>query len=119
LRENFACLRSRHQPASLLKKPAAGGKGTELGELNYNEYNADMRSAADLLKARGLPVELDLADKFIGDRAALMGYVSWAATTATSTPRRITSSASRREVCARRRFPPAHARFSRQKGGSR
>src|SRR5665213_2685921 len=73
----FGFADSKHQPASLLKKPAVDGKGMEIGELNYSQYNADMRSAADLLKARGLPVELDLNDKFIGDRTALMGYISW------------------------------------------
>jgi len=67
----------KHQPAPQLQKPAVGKRGTEIGELSYDQYNADMQRAAERLKARGLAVELDLDDKFIGDRKNLMGYISW------------------------------------------
>lgn len=47
------------------------------GELNFNEYNADMQRAADILKSRNVPVELTQTDVFEGKRAGLLGYVSW------------------------------------------
>ncbi len=67
----------RHQPPPLLKKPAVAGKGTEVGELSYDQYNADMCSAAELLARRNIPAELTKADPFVGDRSGLMGYISW------------------------------------------
>jgi uncharacterized protein (TIGR03790 family) len=44
---------------------------------HLSDLNSDMQLAADLLKARGVPVELADAGQFIGDRSGLMGYVSW------------------------------------------
>jgi uncharacterized protein (TIGR03790 family) len=73
----FGYADKRRQPAAQLKQPVVAGQGIEIGELNYNEYNADMQNAADLLTARQLPVELDLGDRFLGDRTGLMGYISW------------------------------------------
>jgi uncharacterized protein (TIGR03790 family) len=48
-----------------------------LNELGFNEYNADMQCAADVLRLRAVPVELTQADVFAGKRAGLLGYVSW------------------------------------------
>lgn len=73
----FGYADSKNQPPPLLRKAAVAGKGTEVGELNYSEYNADMCSAAALLKGRGIPVELTRTDPFVGDRSGLMGYISW------------------------------------------
>jgi uncharacterized protein (TIGR03790 family) len=50
---------------------------SDSGELNYNEYNADMQRAADILCARNVPVELTQTDVFAGKRSGLLGYVSW------------------------------------------
>ncbi len=47
------------------------------GELNFNEYNADMQRAADILRSRSVPVELTQTDVFAGKRIGLSGYVSW------------------------------------------
>ena len=47
------------------------------GELDFKEYNADMQLAADILRSRGVPVELTQTDAFAGKRNGLLGYVSW------------------------------------------
>jgi uncharacterized protein (TIGR03790 family) len=46
-------------------------------ESPWSDYNADMRKAHDLLKARGIPDELDLTEPFVGGRSSLAGYFSW------------------------------------------
>ena len=48
-----------------------------VGELAYNEFNADMQRAYDLLQASGTPVELAQGKAFVGDRKGLRGYISW------------------------------------------
>ncbi len=48
-----------------------------LAESAWSEFNADMRHANDILASRGIPVELDLTEKFIGSRSNLLGYFSW------------------------------------------
>jgi len=62
-------------PVSIAKVTGIG-KGT-LGELNYNEYDADMIVAGRLLEKKNVPVLVDLNDKFVGRRGNLMGYCSW------------------------------------------
>ena len=53
-------------------------KGTVISrESPWSDYNADMLLAHDLLKARGIPDELDVSEKFIGNRLDLLGYCSW------------------------------------------
>jgi uncharacterized protein (TIGR03790 family) len=53
-------------------------KGTVISaESPYSDFNADMLLAHDLLKRRGITVELDKTEKFIGHRSNLMGYFSW------------------------------------------
>jgi uncharacterized protein (TIGR03790 family) len=44
---------------------------------HLGDFNSDMEVAAELLTARGIPVELDRSDRFVGNRSGLMGYVSW------------------------------------------
>ena len=46
-------------------------------ESPFSDYNADMIHAHDILKSRGIPDELDLAEEFIGGRSNLLGYFSW------------------------------------------
>jgi uncharacterized protein (TIGR03790 family) len=46
-------------------------------ELDWKDYNADLEVCADRLKARGLPVDLETAKAFVGDRVNLRGYSSW------------------------------------------
>ncbi len=46
-------------------------------ESPWSDYNADMAKAHDLLAGRGIADELDLTEKFIGDRKKLAGYFSW------------------------------------------
>ena len=36
-----------------------------------------MERAAEILRSRGIPVELTKTDTFAGNRAGLLGYVSW------------------------------------------
>ncbi len=57
--------------------PGAGPQLHVVGELAYREFNADMQHATDLLRARGIPVELTQAATFAGDRTDLRGYISW------------------------------------------
>jgi uncharacterized protein (TIGR03790 family) len=53
-------------------------KGTViLQESPWGDYNADMQDAHDLLKKRGIADELDLTEKFMGQRSDLLGYFSW------------------------------------------
>lgn len=63
-----------------------GDKATQPGPLvgttipresDWSEYNADMRHAHDVLAERGIADELDLSEKFIGERKGLLGYFSW------------------------------------------
>jgi uncharacterized protein (TIGR03790 family) len=61
-------------PRSILT-PDGKGNAT-LGELNYNEYDADMTVAAGELDKR-VPVVLDKTDTFVGRKGDLMGYCSW------------------------------------------
>ena len=48
-----------------------------LRESPWDEYNADMRHAHDLLTQRGIADELDLSEVFVGERTNLLGYFSW------------------------------------------
>ena len=36
-----------------------------------------MERAAEILQARGVPVEIDRAQTFVGSRSGLLGYISW------------------------------------------
>jgi uncharacterized protein (TIGR03790 family) len=53
------------------------GKVVIVAECPYNEFNSDMRLATSALAARDIPVKLEVTDRFIGNLAGLMGYVSW------------------------------------------
>jgi uncharacterized protein (TIGR03790 family) len=46
-------------------------------ESPWGDYNADMVAAHELLKRRGINDELDLTEKFMGQRSDLLGYFSW------------------------------------------
>ena len=48
-----------------------------LRESPWNEYNADMRHAHEVMVRRGVPDELDLSEQFVGQRTNLLGYFSW------------------------------------------
>jgi uncharacterized protein (TIGR03790 family) len=53
-------------------------KGTVIpDEYPWDEYNAEMRRGYDLLKARNIPAELDLTERFVGQHTGLAGYFSW------------------------------------------
>ena len=58
-------------------QPAPITGTTILRESPWDEYNADMRHAHDLLVERGIPDELDLTPAFVGGRSNLLGYFSW------------------------------------------
>jgi uncharacterized protein (TIGR03790 family) len=63
-----------------VRLPAPDTQRKELhvvGELAFREYNADMQSAFDLLRGRGVPAELTDAKAMAGERANLRGYISW------------------------------------------
>jgi uncharacterized protein (TIGR03790 family) len=46
-------------------------------EWEWSEYNAEMQRGDAYVKTRGIREELDLNDKFVGDRHDLLGYFSW------------------------------------------
>lgn len=58
-------------------QPAPITESVILAESPWDQYNADMRHAYDVLVARGIPAELDLKPKFVGHRTGLLGYFSW------------------------------------------
>jgi uncharacterized protein (TIGR03790 family) len=58
-------------------QPAPIASTNILAESAWSEFNADMRHAGDVLRGRGIPVELDLTTTFIGGRSNLLGYFSW------------------------------------------
>ncbi len=58
-------------------QPAPITGTTILRESPWNEYNADLQHAHDLLEKRGIANELDLTPTFIGGRSNLLGYFSW------------------------------------------
>jgi uncharacterized protein (TIGR03790 family) len=66
------------QPVQAIIKPASGTEpARSINELAFIEYNADMVCAAGKLAARGLKVDLDKTDTFVGGKGDLMGYCSW------------------------------------------
>lgn len=46
-------------------------------ESAYSNFNADMQGAHDILSKRKIPDELDLSERFIGQRSHLLAYFSW------------------------------------------
>ena len=54
-----------------------GKSSHTLGELNYNEFDADMVVAGDILTKKKVPILLDRTEPFIGHKGDLMGYCSW------------------------------------------
>jgi uncharacterized protein (TIGR03790 family) len=67
----------KNQPRPLLASPPAVGEKPTLLELDFKEYNADMQRAAEILRSRGIAVELTETDAFDGQRTGLLGYASW------------------------------------------
>ena len=63
------------QPKSIVD--SAGVGKAVLGELNYNEFDADMVVAGGLLEKRKVPYILDREELFVGGKSGLMGYCSW------------------------------------------
>lgn len=47
-----------------------------LADVGYKDYDMDINKANEVLKARGLPVQLDITDVFVTGQD-LMGYCSW------------------------------------------
>ncbi|HTR43920.1 MAG TPA: TIGR03790 family protein [Pseudomonadales bacterium] len=58
-----------------------------LRESPWDEYNADMRHAHDVISQRGIPDELDLSETFVGHRTNLLGYFSWGSNDAKYSPK--------------------------------
>ncbi len=66
------------QPVPVFAKapdPKDPGKAA-LADVEYKHYDMDMNKAASVLKARGLPVQLDTTETFVTGQG-LMGYCSW------------------------------------------
>jgi len=74
----FGFAETSAQPVELFARTFVTGEPLPpLADIAYKHYNADMRRAAELLKGKGIAVELDEEDAFVGDRDGLMGYCSW------------------------------------------
>jgi uncharacterized protein (TIGR03790 family) len=67
------------QPYSILPaSPVAGIPAKITSEkAHLGDFNSDLQAAASALKARGLTVELEETERFVGNRTGLMGYMSW------------------------------------------
>jgi len=67
------------QPVSILAEMSAGGESAKIvsEKVHLGDLNSDTQLAADLIRARGLPVELEETGRFVGNRSGLMGYLSW------------------------------------------
>lgn len=67
------------QPISILSEMRPGDRRARITseKAHLGDFNSDMQLAADLLNARGVPVELDETGHFVGNRTNLMGYFSW------------------------------------------
>jgi uncharacterized protein (TIGR03790 family) len=48
-----------------------------INEMGYNEWDADMVVAGKRLEAKGLPLQVDRTDTFVGGVGNLGGYCSW------------------------------------------
>jgi uncharacterized protein (TIGR03790 family) len=48
-----------------------------IAEIGWNEWNIDLFAANSQLSAKGIAVEFDRTENFLGDRQWLMGYASW------------------------------------------
>jgi uncharacterized protein (TIGR03790 family) len=66
------------QPVSILSPTLANGETAKIvsEKAHLGDLNSDLQLAADLIRARGLPVELE-EQRFVGNRSGLMGYLSW------------------------------------------
>ena len=67
------------QPVSILPPTLANGEHAKIvsEKAHLGDLNSDIQLAADLIGARGLPVELQDKGHFVGNRSGLMGYLSW------------------------------------------
>jgi uncharacterized protein (TIGR03790 family) len=67
------------QPYSILSEGQAldGSVKITSEKAHLGDFNSDMQLAAEILKTRGIPVELEQSGRFMGNRADLMGYFSW------------------------------------------
>lgn len=48
-----------------------------IAEIGWNEWNIDLFAANSQLNAKGIAVEFDRTESFLGERQWLMGYASW------------------------------------------
>ena len=78
-----------------------------------------MQRAADLLRARNVPVELTQIDTFAGKRSGLLAYISWGSNDRHYDAEAYHSLRLRRGLSARRPFPPAPGRSCRPRAASR
>jgi hypothetical protein len=67
------------QPVSILSAMSARDQTAKIvsEKAHLGDLNSDTQLAADLIRARGLPVELEETGRFVGNRSGLMGYLSW------------------------------------------
>lgn len=98
------------QPYGILEGKLAPGTMARITseKAHLGDLNSDMQLAADLLKAREMPVELE-SEHFIGNRTGLMGYLSWGSNDQHLMPLATAASGSPRAPSLTRRSQPAVA----------
>jgi uncharacterized protein (TIGR03790 family) len=76
---SFGFTDKARQPYSILPANPVAGMAAKITseKAHLGDFNSDLQAAADALKARGFPVELEEAARFVGNRSGLMGYMSW------------------------------------------
>ncbi len=69
-------------------EPAPNGKTDMkmINEMAFDDWNTDIAAAAKKLESKGLPLEYDATENFLGNRSGLMGYVSWGSNDAKFVP---------------------------------
>jgi len=74
----FGVVEKDRRPHNDLSRGLAPGQSLQIThESPFGWFNADMQLAAERLSAHHIAVELEVTEKFAGDHANLMGYMSW------------------------------------------
>jgi hypothetical protein len=75
---NYGFFDKASQPYTLIPRDYTPGQTIYIiHESAYGEYNTDMNIGFDSLSLKKIPVLYDSTDYFVGNKFALMGYISW------------------------------------------
>jgi uncharacterized protein (TIGR03790 family) len=67
------------EPYSILSEPREADRRVRIvsEKAHLSDFNSDLLRAAQILRARGVAVEMEQSGRFVGHRTRLMGYFSW------------------------------------------